>query len=165
MLPSPDFVLSSFIRDHLSGAFIRVRPSDYEITESCPICDQGKLQDIHYEDGEFHLGEVTLHKGEFFAMNPLRRSPWLRGEKDGKEPSCIVQIIKVYFGMNNGHHELQALYLRGLERVEVLRKRGLVDQAYLPCEGRPIQDEVSHIIVMKRWVYVSSFYAYSAAYV
>ncbi|KAG8716666.1 hypothetical protein FRC08_009055 [Ceratobasidium sp. 394] len=74
-------------------------------------------------------------------MNPLRRSPWLRGEKDGKEPSCIVQIIKVYFGMNHGRHELQALYLRGFERVEVLRKRGLVDQVYLPCEGRPIQDE------------------------
>ncbi|KAG9099586.1 hypothetical protein FRC06_005127 [Ceratobasidium sp. 370] len=140
-----------FIRDHLSGAFMRARPSDYEITQSCPICDQSQLQDIHYEDGEFRLGGVTLHKGEFFAMNPLRRSPWLRGEKDGQEPSCIVQIIKVYFGMNNGRHELQALYLRGLERVEVLRKRGLVDQAYLPCEGRPVQDEASHFIMTKRW--------------
>ncbi|KAG9126884.1 hypothetical protein FRC07_001542 [Ceratobasidium sp. 392] len=133
-----------FIRDHPNGAFIRIRPSDYELdltSTNCAICDQAQLQDIHFENDELRLGRVTLHKGEFFVMNPPRRSPWFNRDKDEKEPGCVVQIAKIYYGINNGRHELQALYLRGFERVEALRKRGLVDQAYLPCEGRPVQDE------------------------
>ncbi|KAG8730865.1 hypothetical protein FRC12_020039, partial [Ceratobasidium sp. 428] len=119
-----------FIRDHHSGAFLRVRPSDYDLGQSaniCLVCDQTRLQELHFEDEaeELRLGGVTLHKGEFVAIGPYRRAPWLKSDKDSAEPSAIVQIRRIYYGVNKGRHELQALFIRGFERVELLRKRGL----------------------------------------
>ncbi|KAG8699837.1 hypothetical protein FRC09_006344, partial [Ceratobasidium sp. 395] len=135
-----------FIRDHHSGAFIRVQSSDYDLGQSknsCLVCDQAQLQESRFEEDceELRLGGVTLHKGEFVAIHPYRRAPWLTSDRDSADPSAVVQIRHIYRRVNNGRREPQALYLRGFERVELLRKRRLVDQVHLPCKGRPVQDE------------------------
>ncbi|QRV90058.1 DNA (cytosine-5-)-methyltransferase [Ceratobasidium sp. AG-Ba] len=144
-----------FIRDHHSGAFVRLRPSDYELGEnstSCPVCDAAEMKELHYVDGELRLDGVNLHRGDFFVINPLRRTPWLKSEKDRRDPGPgqVVQITSVYFRNNRGRMEFDCVHVQGFERVEVLRKRKLVDETYLPCDGRPMQDE-RRLCSMNKW--------------
>lgn len=91
---------------------------------------------------------MLLHKGDYIVINPLDRVPWFPSnfrnsiEAKNTPPGQILRVIALTRTESHGRHELSGLLLQSLERVELLKKRGIVSEEYSSCEGRPTHDEV-----------------------
>ncbi|KAF8604128.1 hypothetical protein BDV93DRAFT_108399 [Ceratobasidium sp. AG-I] len=148
-----------FIRE-FDASFTRARPSDFQLqpppSTSCHVCDALDNEKVWYENKTLRIGGEHLHKGDYIVINPLDRVPWFPSsfrnspEARNTPPGQIFRVIAPTRTEKHGRNELAGLLLGSLERVETLRKRGVVGEQYSSCEGRPIHDE-RRLCLMDRW--------------